>query len=105
MMFPPFIASIVVAVLLFQFNNDVLPDANHQAKILMSDISRTKPTLSLEPGFSQEVNNYAILVRSIDQKSNWLYQITIYDYSNGAKINVVTADSGKYFSQRINQSY
>jgi len=41
------------------------------------------------------VNNYAILVRSIDQKSNWLYQITIYDYSNGAKINVVTADSGK----------
>ncbi len=101
MMFPPFIASIVVAVLLFQFNNDVLPDANHQAKILMSDISRTKPTLSLEPGFfSQEVNNYAILVRSINQNSNWLYQITIYDYSNGAKINVVTADSGKiYFSK------
>ena len=98
MMIPPFIASIVVAILLFQFNNDVLPDANHQAKILMSDISRTKPTLSLEPGFfSQEVNNYAILVRSIDQKSNWLHQITIYDYSNGAKINVVTADSGKIF--------
>ncbi|MEO8232555.1 MAG: LptF/LptG family permease [Ignavibacteriota bacterium] len=98
MMFPPFIASIVVAVLLFQFNNDVLPDANHQAKILMSDISRTKPTLSLEPGFfSQEVNNYAILVRSIDQNTNWLYQITLYDYSNGAKINVVTADSGKIF--------
>lgn len=98
MMIPPFLASIIVAVLLFQFNNDVLPDANHQAKILMSDISRTKPTLSLEPGFfSQEVNNYAILVRSINQKTNWLYQITIYDYSNGAKINVVTADSGKIF--------
>jgi lipopolysaccharide export system permease protein len=98
MMFPPFVASIVVALLLFQFNNDVLPDANHQAKILMSDISRTKPTLSLEPGFfSQEVDNYAILVRSLDQKSNWLYQVTIYDYSNGAKINVVTADSGKIF--------
>ena len=98
MMFPPFLASIVVAVLLFQFNNDVLPDANHQAKILMSDISRTKPTLSLEPGFfSQEVDNYAILVRSINQNSNWLYQITIYDYSNGAKVNVVTADSGKIF--------
>jgi lipopolysaccharide export system permease protein len=98
MMFPPFVASIVVALLLFQFNNDVLPDANHQAKILMSDISRTKPTLSLEPGFfSQEVDNYAILVRSLDQNSNWLYQVTIYDYSNGAKINVVTADSGKIF--------
>ena len=98
MMFPPILASIVVAILLFQFNNDVLPDANHQAKILMSDISRTKPTLSLEPGFfSQEVDNYAILVRSINQNSNWLYQITLYDYSNSAKVNVVTADSGKLF--------
>ncbi len=98
MMLPPFLASIVVALLLYQFNNKVLPDANHQAKILMSDISRTKPTLSLEPGFfSQEVSNYAILVRSIDQKTNDLYQITLYDYSNPTKINVVTADKGKIF--------
>lgn len=98
MMLPPLIGSIVVALLLYQFNNKVLPDANHQAKILMSDISRTKPTLSLEPGFfSQEVSNYAILVRSIDQKTNDLYQITLYDYSNPTKINVVTADKGKIF--------
>lgn len=98
MILPPLLASIVVALLLYQFNNKVLPDANHQAKILMSDISRTKPTLSLEPGFfSQEVSNYAILVRSIDQKTNDLYQITLYDYSNPTKINVVTADKGKIF--------
>ncbi len=98
MMIPPLFAGVVVAFLLFQFNNKVLPDANHQAKILMGDISRTKPTLSLEPGFfSQEVSNYAILVRAIDQKSNELYQITLYDYSNPAKINVITADSGKIF--------
>lgn len=98
MMFAPFLASIVVAYLLFQFNNDVLPDANHAAKNLMSDISQTKPTLSLEPGFfSQEVNNYAILVRGIDQKTNDLFQITLYDYSNPSKINIVTAKEGKIF--------
>ena len=98
MMIPPLFASVIVALLLYQFNNKVLPDANHQAKILMSDISRTKPTLSLEPGFfSQEVSNYAILVRGIDQKTNELYQITIYDYSDPTKINVVTADRGKIF--------
>jgi len=62
MMSASFIASIIVAYLLFLFNNEILPDANHQAKILMSDISRKKPTLSLEQGFfSQEVSNYAIL--------------------------------------------
>jgi lipopolysaccharide export system permease protein len=100
MMIAPFITSIVVAYLLFVFNNDVLPDANHQAKILMGDISRKKPTLSLEPGFfSQEVSNYAILVREIDEKKNKLSQVVIYDYTNPSKINVVTAREGFiYFS-------
>lgn len=98
MMLAPIVASLVLSFLLYLFNNEVLPDANHQAKILMSDISRTKPTLSLEPGFfSQEVPNYAILARKIDQNTNILYDLTIYDYSNALKINVVTARKGKIF--------
>ncbi len=98
LMFAPIAASVVLSFLLYLFNNEVLPDANHQAKILMSDISRTKPTLSLEPGFfSQEVPNYAILARKIDQNTNILYDLTIYDYSNAMKINVVTAKKGKIF--------
>ena len=100
MMMPPFIASIVVALLLVHFNNNVYPDANHAARILMEDISRKKPTLSLVPGvFSQEVPNYAILVRDINQENNELKQITIYDYSAWPKMNIVTAAEGKiYFS-------
>jgi len=100
MMLAPLLASIVVAYLLFLFNDQVLPDANHRAKILMSDISMKKPTLSLEPGFfSQEVFNYAILARRIDEQSNVLTEITLYDYTVPTKINVVTAKKGKiYFS-------
>lgn len=100
MMLAPFFASIVIGYLLFLFNDDVLPDANHQAKLLMQDISRKKPTLSLEPGFfSQEVSNYAILVRKINEKTNDLEEVVIYDYTNPAKINVVTAHHGHiYFS-------
>jgi len=98
MMRGPFFASIILAILLFLFNDKVLPDANHQAKILMSDISQQKPTLSLEPGFfSQEVSNYAILVREIDSKSNVLSGVIIYDYTTPAKINVVTAEKGKIY--------
>jgi len=94
----PLLASVVVGYLLVLFNNDVLPDANHQAKLLMQDISRKKPTLSLVPGFfSQEVSNYAILARDVDSKSNNLDQVTIYDYTNPRKINVVTAEKGKIF--------
>ena len=98
MMVSPIIGGIVIGYLLLLFNNDVLPDANHQAKVLMQDISRQKPTLSLEPGvFSQEVSNYAILVREINKNTNELTNVTIYDYTNPNKINVVTALKGKIF--------
>jgi lipopolysaccharide export system permease protein len=98
MMSAPFLGSIVLAFLLFIFNDKVLPDANHQARILMSDISQQKPTLSLEPGFfSQEVSNYAILVRAINEKTNELSGVTIYDYTTPSKINVVTAAKGKIY--------
>ena len=98
MIIAPLIGGVVVGYLLLLFNNDVLPDANHQAKVLMQDISRQKPTLSLEPGvFSQEVSNYAILVREIDKKTNELTNVTIYDYTNPSKINVVTALKGRIF--------
>jgi len=101
MILPPFILSIILCFLLIRFNNDIYPDANHAARILMQDISNKKPTLSLVPGlFSQEVADYAILVRQIDENSNLLYGVTIYDYSDANQLNVVTAKRGKiYFSQ------
>lgn len=101
MMTAPLLASVVLAYLLYLFNNDVLPDANHQAKVLMEDISRQKPTLSLEPGiFSQEVPNYAILAHSINPKTNKLSDVVIYDYSDPTKVDIVTAKTGVlYFSK------
>lgn len=101
MILPPFILSVILCFLLIRFNNDIYPDANHAARVLMQDISNKKPTLSLVPGlFSQEVVNYAILVREIDENSNLLDGVTIYDYSDANQLNVVTAKRGKiYFSQ------
>ena len=100
MMAFPFIASVVVAYLLISFNNYVYPNANHAARILMQDISRKKPTLSLVPGlFSQEIPNYSILAREIDRETNKLKLMTIYDNSDPNKTNIVTAEEGRiYFS-------
>ncbi len=100
MLIPPLLAAGVLAYLLIQFNNYIYPEANHQARILMQDISRKKPTLSLVPGvFSQEVQDYSILVRNIDQQTNMLDTVTIYDFSDPATMNIITAEKGKiYFS-------
>lgn len=98
MMIYPFIASILLTFFLVYFNNNIYPDSNHELKILMQDISRKKPTLSLVPGvFSQEMQGYSILAREIEPETNHLKNLTIYDYSEFNKTNVITAKSGKVY--------
>lgn len=101
MMIPPLLGSILIAWGLVYFNNNIYPDSNHAARLLLEDIARKKPTLSLAPGvFSKDIPNYSILAREIDQLTNELKSVTIYDYSNPPKINIVTAQKGKiYFSK------
>jgi lipopolysaccharide export system permease protein len=92
---PVVIASALVFVALFWFNDRILPEANHQAKILLYDINRKKPTFSLESGqFSTQIENYTILARKVDSISNGLSGITIYDLSNSRQTNTISADSG-----------
>ncbi len=98
MMLPPILASILIGYLLVQFNNHVYPDANHAARLLMEDISRKKPTLSLVPGvFSEEIPSYSILARDVNSKTNEIKNVTIYDYSTPSKVNIVTARYGKIY--------
>jgi len=95
MLAPVLLASTVLAVLLVLFFNDVLPDANHRAKTLGTDIRRKKPTLSLMPGlFSQDIPGYSMLVRKTFEKTNDLEGITIYDYTNPTQNVVITAERG-----------
>ncbi len=98
MMMPPLFFSIVIASLLVQFNNKVYPDANHELRILLEDISRQKPMLALVPGvFSQEIRHYSILARDIDSKTNLLKNLVIYDQSKPPELTVITAKEGKIY--------
>ncbi|HUL43131.1 MAG TPA: LptF/LptG family permease [Bacteroidota bacterium] len=96
MMAPVILASLAVTYLVLLFNNDVLPEANHRFKVLMIDIRRTKPTLTLLPGlFSQDIQGYSIIVRKTFENSNDLEGVTIYDYTDPTTDVVVTAQRGK----------
>lgn len=95
MMVPPFVASVVLCVLLIQFNNDVLPNSNHRLKVLSQDIYRKKPTLSIVPGlFSQDIPGYSILVRKTFEHSNDLEGITIFDNTQRTSNTTITAERG-----------
>lgn len=95
MMAPVILMSLLVTYSMIEFNNKVLPEANHRLKTLLMDIRRKKPTLTLIPGlFSQDMPGYSILVRKTFEESNNLEGVTIYDYSDPAKSVVITAKRG-----------
>ncbi len=96
MMRPAMATGIALFIGLLWFNDRVLPDANHRAKILMSDIQRKKPTFALEPGqFSQELDGFSILSRAVDSVTGALINVTMYDNRNANRSTVVTADTGR----------
>jgi lipopolysaccharide export system permease protein len=97
MMFPVLVLSALVAVFDLQFNNIILPDANHRAKDLMTDINRKKPSLIIQPGTfttGDEIPGYSILSRKVNPITNDLGDVTIYDHADPAESRVLTAKTG-----------
>ncbi len=95
MLFPVVIASLVITYLLIEFDNKILPNANHRARILRWDIERKKPTFGITPGlFTQTIPGYSMMVRKTFEESNDLEGITIYDYTHPNENVVVTAKTG-----------
>ncbi len=97
MMFPVLVLATLVAVFDLQFNNIILPDANHRAKDLMTDINRKKPSLIIQPGTfttGDEIPGYSILSRRVNPITNDLGDVTIYDHADPAESRVLTAKTG-----------
>jgi lipopolysaccharide export system permease protein len=95
MMMPVLIAGIFATGFLYWFNDTILPNSNHKAKVLLNDVTRKKPTFSIEAGqFSTDIEGFTILSRSLDSLSGLLKGVTIYDNTRGQRMNIASADSG-----------
>ncbi|MHB1049583.1 MAG: LptF/LptG family permease [Bacteroidota bacterium] len=95
MMFPVIAVATLITYAMIEFNNTVLPEANHRSKTLTIDIRRKKPTLTLIPGlFNQDMPGYSMLVRKTFEASNNIEGVTIYDHSDPNKNTVITAKHG-----------
>lgn len=81
-----------------RFNNGVLPDANHRFRLLYLDISKKRPTLTLESNvFFDEIPNYSLLVHNVKEKENILEGIIIDDRSDPKINKTIIAEKGKLF--------
>jgi lipopolysaccharide export system permease protein len=96
MMTPVIIGGFFLYLGLFYFNDVILPESNHQVKIMMNDIRRKKPTFALESGlFSTQLDGYTILARHVDSIDGTLSGVTIYDMTKFQNRNIISSDSGR----------
>lgn len=93
---PVLIAGLVLAAGLVWFNNEVLPDANHEARVLMSDIRVMRPTLSIKSNILlSDIPGYVILIKNIDHKTSRIQDVTIFDQKDKTSPRTILAERGK----------
>jgi len=92
---PMLIAAALLAIGMERFNNCVLPDFNHRVRLLYSDISKKRPTLTLEPHvFFNEIPNYTLFVQNIKKNGDLLEGIIIDDHSDSRYSKTIIAEKG-----------
>ena len=93
LMVPALLFSCIIAGLMMYFNNQILPEMNHKARMLSSDISRKRPDLDFDVGyFIDAIPQYTFLLGSRDNEI--FYDITIFTNAEGTKNKTITAESG-----------
>lgn len=64
---PVLIAAAFLTVLMIAYNDRLLPEFNHRARLLYYSISQKKPALQLEKGIYLNLNHFSILVGDIEK--------------------------------------
>ena len=88
--------SLTMSVLGFFFSNNVMPVANLRMQSTLYDVSHKKMTLEIPEGvFYRGIDKYVIKVAKKSKDGNWMYDVMIYDHSDGkGNVKVTVADSG-----------
>ncbi len=96
LMRPVLWAAAGVTVFMVIFNDQILPRSNHELAVLQTDIAQTKPTFALREQVINEVSPGKLFLRAnrIDEGSNMMRVVTIYDLSDPTRRRTIYADSG-----------
>jgi lipopolysaccharide export system permease protein len=89
-------AALGVTLVMVVFNDQVLPRSNHRLATLQRDIAQKKPTFGLREQVINEVSPGKFYLRAghLDEASNMMREVTIYDMSDPTRRRTIFADSG-----------
>ena len=93
LLFPVLLFGSIVTLCMIYFNNQILPEMNHKARMLSSDISQKRPDLDFEVGyFIETIPEYTFLLGSRDGEA--FGDVTIFSNRKDQKQQTITAKTG-----------
>jgi len=95
-MSPLIVLSIVISIGAFFASNNLVPEAYNKIYTLREDIGHTKEEINIPTGiFYDGIDGYILRINSRDNDTDMMYDLMIYNHSNGGGNNNLTlADSG-----------
>lgn len=89
-------AALGVTLVMIGFNDQILPRSNHKLATLQRDIAQKKPTFGLREQVINEVSPGKFYLRAghIDEATNLMREVTIYDMADPTRRRTIYADSG-----------
>ena len=94
LLFPVIIFGFTITILMMYFNNQILPEMNHKARMLSSDRSKKRPALDFEVGyFIESIPEYTFLLGKRDNE--YFKDITIFKNIKDQQKQTIIAESGK----------
>lgn len=94
---PVLIVAALLGIGLVIFNDRILPEFNHRARVLMTDIHRKRPAVALADKAGVMIGdfkNYQILFDRADAGGNSLYGVLVYSFNSDGFPETAVADSG-----------
>lgn len=95
---PVLLTAMVLGIGMVFFNDRILPEFNHRARLLMMDIHRKRPALALVDKAGVVIGDfkdYRILFERADAQSGMLYRVLVYRYHLDGFPETAVADSGR----------
>ncbi|HDT12255.1 MAG TPA: YjgP/YjgQ family permease [Candidatus Marinimicrobia bacterium] len=95
---PSLLFAFIIMVALLYFNNYILPDANHRARLLKRAIYQKHPDLNINAGyFLYDIPDYTLFIRN--KNGNELTDLLIYHTSPEGQHITVWAENGTLFTK------
>jgi lipopolysaccharide export system permease protein len=105
LLLPMLAMALILTMAMIWFNDRILPESNHRARMLLTDITRKKPTWSLEENiFLDYFEGYSIRVKTIARKTSEISDIM--ELEDGERLEADSKDHAgitqtKFVSQTI----